>query len=854
MRIYFLPRLSFIHIITTVFSSPHPQRIAKLCSSSVCRLHVGTRTAVRLVKVHGTNFVASHQRSRLDRCSSAFVHAERIVIDRHSRDFFDYRPMSAVALPDDHTVKHDYVVKILQTSVQHVRLTPKEPRSEPGIGDDGIYQAIQILHLLAHRANSYDPEDSKMDLHNSLGKSAIPIHGKSSHIDELACTALTANHSLHHLVHRFRSYHRKIGKRRTRNGSGGKEWKALQIVVGSVLNQCAVPSSDLGSRYVDRRQSLAVAMLAMGITLAFQSSSLDNSSNDSEDSNDRTSSTQPITKMVASALLSDLSPHVYESPLDDTSKTTGDLVVYEFSRSIVLELLHHFVQQYTHGDLMNKSSVMDIQVINKLARGFGVGGQVGKLTEDSELHHAVSSVVVTIFGKRMLDDHSESIGSGDVVRKDADAAVLSLVASTRPWKVVKADRLITIAAEYDLWFAAENICDAALASVGEVNSDQTQYSIAHSTTRAIIDAALGYRQYRRADQFASKYYSFGGPERYAEARYLHACDTISKLIRKKVAQLIDKQVEGVDAAVARVRNDSVLPTFISTQCNERHSNSTSIETMSENVREFSLRRLRAANMDSEALRLARLWGMTYEHDPVQMMHEAKLRKLNYLQWDDEGCPGSITINTDGIRSGPPELISDPTDLICRFRLLHESNDERTIGFDAEWGDDGPGVSLLQLSSTSHALLLDIPALTSTSHGCDALRITVGQLFSGILNIQDVVGFGCKEDFSRLRASPSLPGRNGSKHWFPSHNILKARDLRQFIAETSPKLGSRGSPIGLSAACEHFLGKALDKSEQCSDWSARPLTKEQLEYAALDAWACAAIHVKIASSQKVLPAP
>jgi hypothetical protein len=259
-------------------------------------------------------------------------------------------------------------------------------------------------------------------------------------------------------------------------------------------------------------------------------------------------------------------------------------------------------------------------------------------------------------------------------------------------------------------------------------------------------------------------------------------------------------------------------------------------------------------MNSEAVRLARLWGMTYEHDPVQMMHEAKLRKLNYLQWDDECCPGSITSKSDSIHSGPPKLISDPTDLICQFGVLHESNEEQTIGFDAEWGDDGPGVSLLQLSSTSHTLLLDIPALTSTSQGCDALRITVGQLFSGALNIQYVVGFGCKEDFSRLRASPSLPGSKGSKHWFPSHNILKARDLRQFIAETSPKLGSRGSPIGLSAACEYFLGKALDKSEQCSDWSARPLTKEQLEYAALDAWACAEIHVKIASSQKVLPAP
>ena len=44
---------------------------------------------------------------------------------------------------------------------------------------------------------------------------------------------------------------------------------------------------------------------------------------------------------------------------------------------------------------------------------------------------------------------------------------------------------------------------------------------------------------------------------------------------------------------------------------------------------------------------------------------------------------------------------------------------------------------------------------------------------------------------------------------------------------------RGGP-GLAAAAKAYLGKALDKSQQCSDWDARPLSEAQRAYAALDA--------------------
>ena len=775
--------------------------------------------------------------------SVAFAHSGRIVL-RHlvqRRCYCSYTSPLACSRKismGDQAITHDPVLDILQHSLRYGVKETNDINTEKAVKNDDINDAIRILRIIAHNANTYDPDGppgtDQVDI-GDLGTTASDQEQANiENIEALSSTGHTTVNSLYQLIYRLRSNQTNGKKRGTRKPSGGKEWKALQIVVSSSLR----PNN--GNTDFITKKSSALALLTLGVILSFQPSS--GGSNDGN-WDERVLSIQPITKMISSALLTDLSAYVYESDtLADSSKTKTteqDFVVFEFSRNAVINLLRQFIDQ--------SSATVDIQVINKLAHGFRIGERNNE--RDHELDTHISRLVDTIFGRRIRDeDLGNLIENDEIISKDSDAAVLSLVASTRPWNVVAADRLVSIATEGDLWFAAENICDAAVDSVNTVPSlNSSQDSVAHSTTRAIIDAALGYRQYRRADHFASKYYAYGGPERYAEARYLHACDTISKVIRKRVIPLIDKQVERVDAAVKRVQED------MATQSNANDADMTSVGVMSEHVREFALRRLRAANMNSEAMRVARIWNMTYEYDPIAMAEELKQRKLTYLQWDDEGCPG---FNKGSDKLPLPQLISEPQDLIHQFGILHNNNISTTIGFDCEWGDDGPGVSLLQLSSTADAILLDIPALTATIEGCDALRTTVGKLFSGELSIKYVVGFSCKEDFSRLRASPSLSGKTvGSKqqHWFPIHSKLKAQDLRHFISETH-NLGTRGSPLGLSAACEHFLGKALDKSEQCSDWSMRPLTEEQREYAALDAWACAAIHVKIAASHKVLPMP
>ena len=47
----------------------------------------------------------------------------------------------------------------------------------------------------------------------------------------------------------------------------------------------------------------------------------------------------------------------------------------------------------------------------------------------------------------------------------------------------------------------------------------------------------------------------------------------------------------------------------------------------------------------------------------------------------------------------------------------------------------------------------------------------------------------------------------------------------------------GQVPSLQATCAHWLHETMSKDEQCSDWGARPLSGEQMRYAATDAAAC-----------------
>ena len=733
-----------------------------------------------------------------------------------------------------------------------------------------IHQAVCCLEQLRSHANSFTVDHQSAVGDENSGKD---LHSASTHnidankeqhpelVQQLASTAITSIKSLQSLIARVNNSRKRSKK------FSVHAWKSLESTVNSVLD--SDPSQEVAH---------TLAILSMGIVLSI-------------DSTDAT-----ITKMIASAILpndKNRGEKKYQKLEGDKAVVSDDMISEEegrkikhvLARAVLLRLLYEFVNSAKESAQSKDSGCtgvkrcIDLQIVAKMESSFDVG-RLGRTlsskTENDEAAKVVADVVQCIFGSE-----------GAAAPKDSVTPMLSLVANTRPWvsypNEIDVKELVTVASEMDLWYSAELLVDAAIDSI--VSSSTTsasvmlatsfphgaetesllsnevttaslpEDSIAHQAAGAIIDIAFDNRLYRRADIFASKYYSFGGPERYAEARFLHACDTITKLVKKRQVQIIDKQIERVDEMVARVSKDLDLtpPTSEENETERRalHGDDVPIETMSEHIRQFTLRRLRATNMHAAAARLAKLWDMEYSHDPLLMQQEIEKRKLTYLQWDDEGCPGSNS-NDEGKEPLPlPDLISDPEELLKEFRLIEE-NVERTVGFDCEWHDSINFVALLQLSSVEHSLLLDIPVLSSTKEGCDALKATVGRLFSRSTNVRHVVGFGCKDDIKRLRASPCVT----SSHWFPQdEKSLYFEDLRHLIAEVSPaQSSSEGNRLGLhhfglSRVCEAFIGKQLDKAEQCSDWLARPLSLEQREYAALDAWACAAIHFKITEGLK-----
>ena len=460
------------------------------------------------------------------------------------------------------------------------------------------------------------------------------------------------------------------------------------------------------------------------------------------------------------------------------------------------------------------ASWFDLHVIATLAKSFGVCA-----VDNEPLSRLTGAVITRLLyldkGKNDNDDDDDDNASlnSDTKERETEKTLvtgaLALAAQIAPWNHLAVPALIREAIPFDLWHGAERICESMINWQQHQKDSAAQEAALCKTKQValtVIDLAMECKRYRNADNFATHFFNFGGDSRYLHARYYHACDTIAKLVRKKALPVIERQVERVDAAIAKV-------------------NAVGAEESTE-IRMFALTQLCEVGEVEAAKRLADIWNMEHGFDEEALAAAVRARKEKYLQWEDV-LPGCCI----------PELISTADQLIRGFQQLIGSSDMMGVfGFDAEWGEDSKGVALLQIATRKDVILIDIPALSTRKEGADALRKTVGELFA--CRSACIVGFACRQDMARLRATPCA----NEEHWLgKTESVI---DVQPIVGRREPSL--RG--LGLSRASEVFLGKPLDKAEQCSYWTARPLTKEQRVYAALDAWACAAIYEKVIPSR------
>ena len=201
------------------------------------------------------------------------------------------------------------------------------------------------------------------------------------------------------------------------------------------------------------------------------------------------------------------------------------------------------------------------------------------------------------------------------------------------------------------------------------------------------------------------------------------------------------------------------------------------------------------------------------------------------------------------------LVADVAALECAVTHLLQA---RFVGMDAEWTAPAtrftpPACALLQLAvgSSRVVYVLDLVALRAAAIAvggggggggggeamrraagalrrllfCDAASVAPAPLAAAAASATTraaaataatIVGFALQNDFEQLKLAWPEVGWRGARR--PIVDL--ARDA--------------GKGKGLTHLCNAVLGHPLDKREQMSDWSARPLRAAQLAYAALDA--------------------
>ncbi|KAG6613737.1 Exonuclease mut-7 [Phytophthora cinnamomi] len=164
--------------------------------------------------------------------------------------------------------------------------------------------------------------------------------------------------------------------------------------------------------------------------------------------------------------------------------------------------------------------------------------------------------------------------------------------------------------------------------------------------------------------------------------------------------------------------------------------------------------------------------------------------------------------------------------------------KQLVGLDVEWKpinsrskSTAAVASILQIASSDRVFIIDLLALHDNNFLFDDFLL---RLFTSLRWVK--LGFSFDSDLKVLHQT--FPERQAFATVYP------------FVDLNTSALKSCGSfGTSLSQSVRHILGKPLDKRMQLSDWEHRPLSQDQLTYAALDALCLVQVAEKLRSQEK-----
>lgn len=200
----------------------------------------------------------------------------------------------------------------------------------------------------------------------------------------------------------------------------------------------------------------------------------------------------------------------------------------------------------------------------------------------------------------------------------------------------------------------------------------------------------------------------------------------------------------------------------------------------------------------------------------------------------------------------PGRIVEIVENLASVKLFHSKvsnwldshpNEAALVGIDCEWKPsflaehEAQPVLLLQICfhPLQRVYLIDtqelLRPLEKLSADLTELELAVsdalGQLFQSDRLVK--VGYQLADDFRRLAAS--YPQCDSFQEIL---SVLEISNLGQKVMQMKKLPRARVATSSLAKMTERFVSFRMNKTEQVSDWSVRPLLPEQVEYAALDA--------------------